>query len=96
MAQKKFTFITDADLHREAAEVSKEMGITTSAAINMFLRAYVGTRSIPFEVRADYAVESPAERAEITRILEERSKEADDPNTQWLTGEEVKKIAGLD
>ena len=42
----------DPELKREASEILKSMGITTSAAIRMLLVQVVAEKSLPFEVRS--------------------------------------------
>lgn len=41
---------TDAELKREAEEILESLGLTPSAAINMFYRQIVHRRAIPFDV----------------------------------------------
>ncbi len=43
----------DDDIKKEAEEILKQIGITPSAAINMFYIQIIRTASIPFELKAD-------------------------------------------
>lgn len=93
MAQDIVRVRTDSEVKQQVAEIAENLGMNTSTAVNMFFRAFIRSGGMPFDVTIG---ESAEERAEINRILDERTKEANDPNTKWLTGENVKKIVGLD
>lgn len=47
-ASVKVTFRTDADLKKQAERVFESMGMTTSNAINIFLRQVVREQRLPF------------------------------------------------
>ena len=52
----------DRNLKREAEEVLKEMGITTSQAIKLFLRQIILKKEIPFKIQSHsdlYVQEGP-------------------------------------
>lgn len=83
---------TDGEIKRQVAELSEKLGMNTTTAVNLFFRAFLRTGGLPFDVSLG---DTSEEKAEIKRILEQRTKEADDPNTIWLTGDEVKKMIGL-
>jgi DNA-damage-inducible protein J len=43
----------DRDLKRQADAVFSQIGLTTSAGINVYLKKVVASRSIPFELKAE-------------------------------------------
>jgi len=52
MAQTNLTIRIDEGIKREAEIVFERIGLTTSAAINVFIRQVVRTQAIPFELKA--------------------------------------------
>ena len=53
MAQVMVNFRLDEDVKREVDEVCREIGISTSAAFNVFARKVARERRIPFDLTAD-------------------------------------------
>ena len=56
----------DDDLKKAVDNICEDIGITTSAAVTMFLKQMVRVNGIPFEVKADpfYSAENLAALAE--------------------------------
>ena len=52
MAQTNLTIRIDEDIKRDAEIVFERIGLTMSAAINIFFRQAVRTQAIPFELKA--------------------------------------------
>ena len=52
MAQTNLTIRIDEDIKRDAEIVFERIGLTMSAAINVFFRQAVRTQAIPFELKA--------------------------------------------
>jgi len=92
MAQDVVRVRTDVEIKKQVAELAEQLGMNTSTVTNVFYRAFIRSGGFPFDVSLN---ETAEEKAEIKRILEQRTKEADDPNAVWLTGDEVKKMIGL-
>jgi DNA-damage-inducible protein J len=61
----------EADLKRQAEAVFAEIGLTTSAGVNIYLKKVVASRGIPFELRADQDDEADAMRT--TRLISRRA-----------------------
>ncbi|MDR1042522.1 MAG: type II toxin-antitoxin system RelB/DinJ family antitoxin [Clostridiales Family XIII bacterium] len=57
----------DGDLKRQADAIFADIGLTTSAGINVYLKKVVASRGIPFELKADADDEADAMR--LTRKL---------------------------
>ncbi len=93
MAQNIIRVRTNSDIKQQVADLSAKLGMNTSTAVNLFFYAFLRKGGLPFEVALG---ETAKERAEIKQILAQRTKEADDPRTQWLSGSEVKEMIGLD
>ena len=83
------TISMDDDLKREFGEVCKEIGLTPSAAINVFAKAVVRQGGIPFEVAVMTARERAAKEyhERLCRQLEGAMREVEEGNT--YTREEV-------
>jgi len=73
------------------------LGLTTSSALNLFIKAAVREQRLPIDLALDPRIDanSAMARAEINRILEERTRRANDPSTQWLTSDQVRESLGL-
>ncbi len=52
MATARINLTVDAEAKEEALELFDEFGIDASAAVNMFFKKVIQTRSIPFEISA--------------------------------------------
>lgn len=65
MASTVVNFRLDEDTKRDMEVVCEEMGITMSAAFNIFAKTVVRERRIPFEVRAN--VPTPYEVVKIEK-----------------------------
>jgi DNA-damage-inducible protein J len=50
----------DRDLKRQADAIFSQIGLTTSAGINVYLKKVVASRSIPFELKAEMDDEDDA------------------------------------
>lgn len=92
MAQDVVRVRTDGEIKKQVADLAERLGMNTSTAVNLFFRAFLQKGGLPFDVSLS---ETPEERAEIKRILDQRTKKADSPDAQWLSGDEVKKMVGL-
>ncbi len=53
MAQATYSFRMDEDLKKEFDDLCCEFGLNTTTAFNVFARAVVRERKIPFELKAD-------------------------------------------
>ncbi|MCL2069081.1 MAG: type II toxin-antitoxin system RelB/DinJ family antitoxin [Oscillospiraceae bacterium] len=85
MPTTSITFRTDEDLKKRFEEISSEMGMPMTGLLNAFVKATVREGKLPFELASDeYAYHQM-----ICRELDKARKEAKDPNTKWLTHDEV-------
>ena len=54
MAQATYSFRMDEDLKKEFDDLCCEIGLNTTTAFNVFARAVVRERKIPFELKAGW------------------------------------------
>lgn len=85
MAATKVNFQTDANLKIQAERLFDQMGLNMTSALNIFLKATVQAGELPFPIMGDEA----AVRKRIHKALMEAQTEAANPNTKYLTEEEV-------
>jgi DNA-damage-inducible protein J len=60
MATVALNIKVDSDLKSQADAVFSQIGLTTSAGINVYLKKVVASRGIPFELKADVSDEDDA------------------------------------
>jgi DNA-damage-inducible protein J len=63
MAAVPLNVKVDADLKRQAEAVFAQVGLTTSAGVNIYLKKVVAVRGIPFELRAESEPQAVPARA---------------------------------
>ena len=56
MAQTTFSIRMDSDLKKDFDKLCEEFGMSMSTAINVFARAVVRERRIPFELRSPHCI----------------------------------------
>ena len=75
MAQVTFSVRMDAQLKKEFDSICHEFGMTTSTALNIFAKAVVRERRIPFEISASEKKNSPEQvLANLRKIRAEAAK----------------------
>lgn len=81
---------TSKETKAAAEKIFDALGINTSTAFNIFLKAVIRENGLPFDMR----VESP--NAETIAAIEEGRKIAHDPNVKGYTSiEELRSALGL-
>ena len=81
---------TSKETKAAAEKIFEELGINTTTAFNIFLKAVIRENGLPFDMR----VESP--NAETIAAIEEGRKIAHDPNVKGYSSiEELKAALGL-
>lgn len=91
MAQATFSIRMDEELKKEFDELCQEFGMTATTAINVFARAVVRQRKIPFEISA------PKEdtRKKALEAFYALREEAKDNGTAGMSLEEINKEIAL-
>lgn len=73
------TFQIDADVKQQMSDICKELGITTSAAFNLFANAFVHAKGMPFPLTDQYQQMSFLPAAKMSKDADDILKEfADD------------------
>lgn len=86
MAQVTFSVRMDEQLKKQMDEICNEFGMTTSTAFNIFARAVVRERRIPFEIKAK---EEPFSKERALEITEKMRAEALRNGTADMSLEEI-------
>lgn len=86
MAQATFSVRMDEDLKKQFDTLCNEFGINTSTAINIFARAVVLQRKIPFEISAP---EKNAARDDGLKAFIALRKSAEENGLQDMTLDEI-------
>ena len=73
----------DEDVKKASEELFGDLGLTLSAAVNVFLRQALRYGGLPFEVRTDVP------NAETLAAFEEAERLVKDPNTKRYKAEEL-------
>lgn len=80
MAQATFSIRMDAEIKKEFESLCKEFGMSPSTAFNLFARAVVRERKIPFEIAV------PTSMADAYKELRRQAKEG---GVQGMSLEEI-------
>ena len=89
IATARISVNVDEETKQNAQKVFGEIGLDMTTAIETFLRTVVREGRIPYELRTEKAYLDAAHQEYIRTELEKAKLEAADPNTVWLTHEEV-------
>lgn len=57
MAKDRFTITLDSQIKEDAKQILSDMGLSLSGGIELFLKAVIRERAIPFPITADKAKE---------------------------------------
>ncbi|MDR0948566.1 MAG: type II toxin-antitoxin system RelB/DinJ family antitoxin [Lachnospiraceae bacterium] len=79
----------DEDIKLNAQELFSEMGLNLTTAIDLFLRTVLIERRLPFEIRNEQVCSEDVNVDYINTKLDKSMKDAIDPNTKWLTQDEM-------
>lgn len=81
---------TSKETKAQAERIFEELGISTTTAFNMFLKAVIRENGIPFDMRVD------TPNAETIAAIKEGRKIAHDPNAKgYKSIEELKAALGV-
>jgi len=94
MATARISVNIDGEVKQNAQRILGEIGMDLTTAIDLFLRTIVREERIPFDLKTKNAYQEDAYKQYISVELEKSMIEANDPNTKWLSHDDV--IAKLD
>ena len=86
MAQVSMTVRMDSQLKKQFNELCNEIGMSANTAINVFVKAAVRTRSIPFKIDLN---EPEAENPTLKRFQEFRASVVADDSRPEMTLDEI-------
>ncbi len=86
MGQAIFSVRMDEDLKKEFEELCNDFGMNMTTAINIFAKAVVRERKIPFEIEES---KKTKERVEFMKTLNELKKQADENGSSNITFDEI-------
>lgn len=90
MSSTRISVNIDEDVKQNAQQVLREIGMDMTTAIDSFLRTVAREERIPFDLRTERAYrEAVAHNEYFKAELEKAKLEAANPNTVWLSHEEV-------
>ena len=79
----------DSNIGQEAQRILSEIDMDLSTAIDLLLRTIVREKRIPFNLQTEEVYHDDAYREYVRIELEKAKLEAADPDTKWLTHDEV-------
>ena len=69
MAQQTFSIRMDAQLKKEFDALVEDMGINATTAFNIFARAVVREKKIPFEIGTQHTQEKSLTKKQLVELL---------------------------
>jgi DNA-damage-inducible protein J len=84
----------DGEVKQNAQRILSEIGMDMTTAIDLLLRTIVREECIPFNLRTQKSYQEEVYRQYVKAELEKAKIEAADPNTKWLSHDDV--MAQLD
>ncbi len=85
MSTTSITFRIDEELKKRFDDIAADMGLPVTGLLNAFMKVTVRDGKLPFELVSDEYAHKKMIRAK----LEEAQQQANDPNTKWLSQDEV-------
>jgi len=89
MSSARISVNVDEDVKQSAQKILNEIGMDLTTAVDLLLRTIVREERIPFELRTEKAYREDVYKKYIQAKLEKSKIEAADPDTQWLSQNEV-------
>lgn len=89
MSTARISVNVDKDVKQDAQKILGEIGMDLTTAIDLLLRTIVREERIPFNLQTEKAYRNDAYREYVKLELEKSKLEAADPNTKWLSHDEV-------
>jgi len=89
MSTARISVNIDGEVKQNAQKVLSEIGMDLTTAIDLLLRTIVREERIPFILQTERSFRENAHIEYIKIELEKAKLEAADPNTKWLTHDEV-------
>ena len=89
MSTARISVNVNSEVKQDAQKILGEIGMDLTTAIDLLLRTIVREERIPFNLQTERAYREAAHREYVRIELEKAKLEAVNPNTKWLTHDEV-------
>ena len=89
MSTARISVNVDRNVKQDAQKILGEIGMDLTTAIDLLLRTIVREERIPFNLQTEKAYRNDAYREYVKFELEKSKLEAADPNTKWVSHDEV-------
>ena len=89
MSTARISVNVDSEVKQRAQKVLSEIGMDMTTAIDLLLRTIVREERIPFDLRTEKSYRKEVYRNFIREELKKSMIEAANPNTVWLTHDDV-------
>ena len=89
MATARISINIDSEVKQNAQRILGEIGMDLTTAIDLLLRTIVREERIPFDLRTKNSYHNDTHRQYIKEELAKSMIEANDPNTKWLSHDNV-------
>jgi len=89
MSTARISVNIDGEIKQNAQKILGEIGMDLTTAIDLLLRTIVREERIPFNLQTERAYHDNVYRQYIKAELDKSKSEAADPNTKWISHDEV-------
>ena len=89
MSTARISVNIDSEVKQSAQRILGEIGMDMTTTIDLLLRTIVREERIPFNLQTEKSYREATHRDYIRIELEKAELEAADPNTKWLSHDEV-------
>jgi len=89
MSATRISVNIDEGIKKEAQAILSELGLDMTTAVDIFLRTLIREGGIPFAIRTEKAIQDDQYRKYVLNELEIAKVQAADPNTKWLSHDDV-------
>ena len=89
MSNARISVNVDSEVKQNAQRILGEIGMDLTTAIDLLLRTIVREERIPFNLQTERAYREAVHSEYVKAELEKAKLEAINPNTEWLTHDEV-------
>ena len=89
MAMARVSVNIDSEIKQNAQRILSEIGMDLTTAVDLLFRAIVREERIPFDLRTKTSYAENTHRQYIRDELAKSMAEANDPNTVWLSHDDV-------
>ena len=89
MSTARISVNVDGEVKQNAQRILGEIGMDLTTAIDLLLRTIVREERIPFNLQTERSYRDAAYKQYVKMELDASKQEAADPNTKWMSHDEV-------